>query len=73
MAKYVPYTYNKILITRFCYIKIKIIVVSFLLFLGLKMSYIIARTPLNMEVRCYTCAGSTKPVGNGKNSASKIS
>ena len=71
MAKYVPYMYNKIPITRFCYIKI--IFVSFLLFLGLKISYITARTPLNMEVRCYTCAGSTKPVGDGKNSASKIS
>ena len=58
MAKYVPYTYNKIPITRFCYIKI--VFVSFLLFLGLKISYITARTPLNMEVRCYTCAGSTK-------------
>lgn len=54
MAKYVPYMYNKIPITRFCYIKI--IFVSFLLFLGLEISYIIARTPLIMEVRCYTCA-----------------
>ena len=54
MAKYVPYMYNKIPITRFCYIKI--IFVSFLLFLGLKISYIIARTPLIMEVRCYTSA-----------------
>lgn len=56
MAKYVPYMYNKIPITRFCYIKI--IFVSFLLFLGLKISYIIARTPLNMEIRCYTYGGS---------------
>ena len=58
MAKYVPYKYNKITITRFCYIKI--IFVNFLVFLGLKISYITARTPLNMEVRCYTYAGSTK-------------
>ena len=50
MAKYVPYMYNKIPITRFCYIKI--IFVSFLLFPGLKISYIIARSPLNMAVRC---------------------
>ena len=71
MAKYVPYMYNKIPITRFCYIEI--IFVRVLLFLGLKISYITARTPLSMEVRCYTCAGSTKPVGDGKNSASKIS